>query len=694
MRELLNNTLLLQQIPSMGYEIIYKENPKDFEEEIYSSDSNGLGIHWINHDDKENCYSNPRFEIYYQTNYLNPTAWTFLELKHAIATLIYEKGKVTTDGSYDSSTSLLLMQNVNYSKQAFAHPKISLKNSNANLALGFFVTLPFIIMTMPDMEIILNEKDSHVTALAMLMGLSESAYWFINFIIPFVFGFILYFIHSFLLSYGYGLKGSDVVMLIVASTFYVIGQLWFQYFLSTFIQNGTKGRMMMIILIVLSMFFMDMHQFLSMKDNNSMILVHILCLFPFSAHMLFMMQGYVSSITKIAPFSWSKMNDSSYYVKPWVPIMWMVIDSVLYFVLFLIFNLFNPRSFGTPLMRWREIFNKEAWKRLFSSSKDKKISNNNGQFLSVKGLTKVYHGSNKIEALKDIEFDIHKGEVIVVIGPNGAGKSTLINTIAGAIEPSKGAINLFGNETTRFKEIQQYLGVCFQDNVIINHLSVREHFDYFGAIRGVKKDILEDTIDYFATNMQLVEMLNNRAGDLSGGQKRKLCIGLSLIGNPPIVLMDEPTAGVDVQARQLIWKMISSMKNTTSIITSHALEEAEAVSSRLFIVSNGQIPFAGSSTQLRSQCNCGYQLKLDLKEGYDVRQILQLANSFIPSSILSAELKNTITMPVDKSIPQFLCALYKKEEEYGIQSYSFTVEQLEDMVIKLIQKEEVNIAGH
>ena len=219
----------------------------------------------------------------------------------------------------------------------------------------------------------------------------------------------------------------------------------------------------------------------------------------------------------------------------------------------------------------------------------------------------------KKKIVQDISLEVNSGEVVGLLGPNGAGKSTLINIISGAIEPSEGFVKILGGvETTRFKDIQNFLGVCFQDNVIIDLLSVEEHFELFGAIRRNKKNRLDEFIDFIGSNLQLTHMLKNRAGDLSGGQKRKLCIGLSLLGNPEIVLMDEPTAGVDVQACQLIWKMISNLKNTTSLITSHALEEAETVSSRLFILLERIIRFIGTSTELREQFKCDYELRVEL----------------------------------------------------------------------------------
>jgi ABC-type multidrug transport system ATPase subunit len=122
-----------------------------------------------------------------------------------------------------------------------------------------------------------------------------------------------------------------------------------------------------------------------------------------------------------------------------------------------------------------------------------------------------------------------------------------------------------------------------------------------GTFRGISPANLEKAIDFFAGNVQLSHLWNTYAGDLSGGQKRKPCRAISLPGAPPIVIMDEPTAGVDVQVKRLIWKTAASLTNTTSIISSHALEEAETVSSRLFIVDDKQIPgFFSSFPSIRT----------------------------------------------------------------------------------------------
>ena len=130
--------------------------------------------------------------------------------------------------------------------------------------------------------------------------------------------------------------------------------------------------------------------------------------------------------------------------------------------------------------------------------------------------------------------------------------------------------------------------------------------------------------------------MNQKIENLSGGQKRKLCIGLSLLGCPKVVLMDEPTNGVDLQGRILIWKMLSNLKDTTFIVVSHELEEAEFVSSRLFVMNDGKISFSGTSTELKKEYKCGYELRLNFDDE-NIEPVLKFAKEFIPNAELSED---------------------------------------------------------
>jgi ABC-type multidrug transport system ATPase subunit len=391
---------------------------------------------------------------------------------------------------------------------------------------------------------------------------------------------------------------------------------------------------------------------------------------------------YYNAIEDLIPISWRHLNDPRLRYPLWIGLMWEMLDIVIYFLLFCLFNACMPRRMGTPIIKWRDLFSIAAWRRVFTAKEYKGIVEGSGELIRVTGLKKTYYGEKDVVVFEGADFYVNAGEVIVIIGPNGAGKTTLVNILACALEADEGVFEF--NGSLRFAAIQNSLGVVFQQNIIFQKLSVREHLELFGAFKGIPESDLKEAIDFFADNLQLSHMMNTFAGDLSGGQKRKLCIAIALIGNPPVVIMDEPTAGVDVQARQLIWKVVASLANTTSIITSHALEEAETVSSRLFIVADKTIPFCGTSTELRNEYKCGYLLRVD-REDRTVGPVLELAQSFIPESHVADERTDTIRMPVDRSVSKFLRALTERKTELGIKSFSFSVEQLEDMLLKMIE---------
>jgi ABC-type multidrug transport system ATPase subunit len=555
------------------------------------------------------------------------------------------------------------------------------------IAVAFFSSMQLIIATMPDTAQILDERDMHLQTLMFLMGCSETAYWLVNFISAFLMGFVAYIVILCCFCFSFGLKGTNFLMCLVLTIIFIITEIWFQFFLLAFMRRSSGGRLMNIILLVLCIFFGYVHEVYTLQESAPDSVRHIFSLFPISCYEMVMMTMYREVRNKRKPCSWEDISSSRFVYRIEWGFIWLIVDFVIYFLLFLLFNAMNPRPFGAPPIGWKEMFVKKSWRRALGLDKTDSHSDNYENIIQVKELTKIYkgfRGTDKL-AVNHINFEIKEGEVIVMIGPNGAGKSSILNTLSGALPNNAGTLSLYGGEPqNNFQNIQDILGIVFQDNVLFPKLSVREHLIIFGAFRGIDQKVLEDAIQFFAETLQLTEMLKNRAGDLSGGQKRKLCLSLSLLGNPPIVIMDEPTAGVDVQARQLIWKVISSLKHSTSIVTTHALEEAEAVSSRLFVVSHGNLPFMGTSTEFREQFQCGYVLKINT-ESDDISDVLKLAQKYDSHAQMLAERLDTILLPVSPQIPKFLRELEDCKENLNIDSYTFSVEQLEDVLLRILE---------
>ncbi|KAH0789890.1 ABC transporter family protein [Histomonas meleagridis] len=662
---------------------IQVEYPNSFDELkdiVDGTDGSGLGIYWTNSESPD-AFISPEFEIYCQSLLTCPQSDILNFIRYYLSLLAFQSNY--TNVNYQR----MLQFNNSYQRYPSIEGTILY---NMDYVFMFVIVIPLIISTMPDFGTVLDEKDTKVAAFCFMNGCPESAYWIVNFITPIILSIIPYLAISLMFCYWFRMIGTDFSLLFVLSLLFIISHVCFQYAFSTFFKRGSNGRMFTIVLLILELFFAFLHNLVTLTEAESnTALKHVLSIIPFSCYQMVIGSLYQNGLYDRDPIGWGQLHYPKLKYELWIGLMWFCIDIVLYFLIFLIGNATIPRYFGTPIIRWSEIFKLSAWKRVFGGEQYDGIDENGEakRLIEVEGLCKTYKGRNIVNVFEDTNFYINQGEVIVIIGPNGAGKSTLVNILSGAIEPNSGTLVFNGNDPSpRFKILQQSLGVVFQDNIIFNRLSVREHLEMFGTFKGIDEKDIQEAINYFADILQLTDMLDNYAGDLSGGQKRKLCIAIALLGNPPIVIMDEPTAGVDVQARQLIWKTIASFTNTTSIITSHTLDEAEAVSSRIFIVSGRKIPFCGTSTELRNKYKCGYLLRVDREDG-TVGPVLDLVQKYIPAAHLSDERKDTICLPVDKEVHNMLAEMNEKKEELGIGSYTFAVEQLEEMLLKLIALE-------
>jgi ATP-binding cassette, subfamily A (ABC1), member 3 len=162
-------------------------------------------------------------------------------------------------------------------------------------------------------------------------------------------------------------------------------------------------------------------------------------------------------------------------------------------------------------------------------------------------------------AIRDNSFVVEKGETFGLLGPNGAGKSTTFNVLTAAIPKTHGKVMLNGSEVDRaVDEIFTTVGVCPQFNPLYDELTTSEHLEFFAGIKGLSGDQAREITNFYMKNLQLDEYKDIRSKKLSGGNKRKLCVAMSLVGNPSLVFLDEPSAGVDPIARRYLWNILHS----------------------------------------------------------------------------------------------------------------------------------------
>ena len=208
--------------------------------------------------------------------------------------------------------------------------------------------------------------------------------------------------------------------------------------------------------------------------------------------------------------------------------------------------------------------------------------------LSVKKLNKIYRGN--IHALKDLNLEVKEGEILGLLGPNGAGKSTFINILAGVTDKTSGEVIVWGfNLDKNPRQVRVSLGIVPQEINVDPFFTPKKLLDLQAGLFGVKKkDRITDTIlDLVA----LKDKSNSYTRSLSGGMKRRLLIAKALVHKPPIVILDEPTAGVDVELRRNLWENIRSLRKlgVTIILTTHYLQEAEELCDRVGIIHKGNL---------------------------------------------------------------------------------------------------------
>ena len=241
----------------------------------------------------------------------------------------------------------------------------------------------------------------------------------------------------------------------------------------------------------------------------------------------------------------------------------------------------------------------------------------------IKNMQKIYNnGCNIISkptmGVKNISFTVNYGECFGLLGLNGAGKTTIFKAITEEHSPTHGSIYINGlNLTKNFDRVKLMFGYCPQFDAIFPYMSVYENLEFYSRIKGVAPEKLQEIIQAMIESMTLTKYTNKLAGRLSGGNKRKLSVAISMICNPPIVLLDEPSTGMDPEARRFMWavihKLTSKSDSNCVIMTTHAMDEAETLCRRMGIMVNGEFVCLGTSNYIKETYGYGYEIDIRIK---------------------------------------------------------------------------------
>ncbi|CAM4954605.1 unnamed protein product [Rotaria socialis] len=459
--------------------------------------------------------------------------------------------------------------------------------------------------------------------------------------------------------------------------------------------------------------------FIDFYNNIPVVIRYLMCFFP-NTGLLFcleVIQQYERKSDNMTTFKDFYSNLFTYPLYIGICLLLMIAYSIIYMVLAVYIERINPGQFGVsqpffyPCLRKNKISktipisdsdeNGSLPTNRITKSKiskhdhwiemDSKISRIY-PLIRIKHLAKEF---GRFTAVSDFSFDFYEGEVCALLGHNGAGKTTITFILVGMMEATSGCVLLQGlDHRIHIQQTRKMIGFCPQYDILYDKLSVQEHLELFSQMRNLNRTKIDESIDKILDLIGLVNDRRTLSKDLSGGMKRRLSIGISLIGDPKILILDEPTSGVDPYNRRLIWMIIQKMKDIGKcvILTTHFLEEADILSDRIVIMSHGQLQASGTPDFLKQQTDYEYRLFIDKQDACNRDIIVQSVQQIIQTVDLERETSSELVFGIKRGSTQHIAELIRclseQQQQLAINGYGLSMATIEEVFLRLIQEEE------
>uniref|UniRef100_A0A8B9KBE6 Cholesterol transporter ABCA5 n=1 Tax=Astyanax mexicanus TaxID=7994 RepID=A0A8B9KBE6_ASTMX len=589
--------------------------------------------------------------------------------------------------------------------QKFPHALISIY-----LVLAFTPFVSFLIVN------VAAEKEHRLKDTMSMMGLYDTSFWL-----------------SWGLLYAALVTTMSVLMAVIAiwtplfsnSNFLIIFLLIFLYGISTIFFSfmltplfkkpkfaSTMGSMLTLVFGCLSLFTVLMRDFPQSA-------VWLLCLLSPSAFSIGIAQVvYLEAQGDGAVFSTLANGPHALYV----PLLMLFLDCILYLLLAIYLDQVMPGEFGmrrsviyflkpsywsTRSKRYVEVSSVYEVEVNGTPMADESVEPVSPEFrgkeaIRICNIRKTYKEKDStVEALRGLTFDIYEGQITALLGHSGAGKSTLMNILCGICPPTEGSATIYGSPVAEIAdgaEMKQLVGICPQFNIIFDVLTVEEHLRIFAAIKGILPSEIDSEVRKVLKDLDLEKIMDAQAKNLSGGQKRKLSVGIAILGDPKILLLDEPTAGMDPVSRHQVWTLLKNRRaGRVTVLSTHYMDEADILADRKAVISQGQLKCVGSSLYLKTKCGVGYHLRMSVTEVCEVDSLASLVKQHVPKAQLSRqqEAELTFTLPFE-SMETFpgLFAELDCRPDLGIINYGVSMTTLEDVFLRLEAEAEVDQADY
>ena len=507
------------------------------------------------------------------------------------------------------------------------------------LASTFFIMIAFAFIPASVVAFVVKEREASHNSKhqQMISGASIPAFWLANYtwdvcVYALPCGLSLLAVHVFNIGAFTGTaQAFTVVVLLFVG--YGLAIMPFTYMLSFLWKSHTQAQIWCLLLNLLSGLILMIASFVmglieTTQDTNKA-LIWLYRLFPgfclgnglfnvATNSLIETLVGHSGITMHIDLYDWDICGKDILYLYVTAPLYFLIvviIDSILQYPVIATKLSSDPTVADDHFVQDVDVITEE-----------RRLNTDTDDVVRLRRLRKVYPSSTGPKvAVRGLSFGMPRGECFGFLGINGAGKTSTLNMLTGAVLPSSGDAWLGGKHIlTQQKAVRRLIGYCPQHDALLDLLTVREHLMLFGRLKGVSSARLPQMVKQLMEMLQLSAHEHKISSTLSGGNKRKLSVGIALIGSPPLIFLDEPSTGVDPAARRFMWSVISNLstmsKSCSVVLTTHVMEEAEALCGRIGIMVGGRLRCLGSGQHLKGRYGTGYQLEFKLR-GPTVQEI-------------------------------------------------------------------------
>lgn len=571
---------------------------------------------------------------------------------------------------------------------------------------GIVVMLSFSYTCMNLVRMITTEKEKQLKEAMKMMGLPNSLHWLAWFVKSFGFLTISIFLITVLLKvkwytssdFSVFTYGDPSVVFVFFMT-YVCSVITFCFAISVFFSKANTAATVS----SLVWFMAYVPYFILKRSYDQLTLSEKLfsslgmnSAMAYGLQIILMFEGNGEGIQWKTLFSSGSPDDT---LTLGTIMLMLILDTFLYLGIALYVEAVFPGDYGVP-KPWYFLFTKDFWcgsGKYTEVLEDINTAPNMQNFMEkeptnlhagikIRNLRKTF-GRNV--AVDNLSLNMYENQITVLLGHNGAGKTTTMSMLTGMFPPTSGSAVINGYDVqNNIDGVRSSLGLCPQHNILFDELTVKEHLYFFSKLKGKAESEINEEIIKYVELLELKPKMNAKSKTLSGGMKRKLCVGIALCGNSKVVMLDEPTAGMDPTARRALWELLQTQKEgRTMLLTTHFMDEADLLGDRIAIMAGGKLKCCGSSFFLKKKYGAGYNLVMEKSDRCDPELVKLLLKRHIPNieiySSVGSELNFLLPEDCVSVFEDLLKDLERHSQNLGINSYGISLTTLEEVFMKV-----------